>query len=110
MNLSDCSDYVAENLEKRSLVFWLEILESFFLLLFRFNLGFDLDFCLFFDLDDDVRINSLSLIDWLIELENQRNLSFVGHGQYETFRNIAIVDIITVSDSMEPQILLIKVH
>lgn len=93
-----------------SLVFWLEALESFLLLLFRFNLGFDLDFSLFFYLDDNIRINSLSLINWLIELEDQTNLRFVGHGKYETFRNIAIVDIIAVGDSMEPQILLIKVH
>jgi hypothetical protein len=100
-------------LEKVAVVLRLELLKmGVFVCDFRVNFGFDLNFEVLFDLDDNVTIHGLSLIQGLVfvKLENNGHLSLIGHGQDKAFVDVFVVYVVTVRGAMEPKILFVKIN
>lgn len=79
---------------------------------FRIGFGFDIDCYLLFDLDDDVSIDSLTLINRtvFVELQHDRHLSFVCHRENETFGDVLVLYDVVEGDTVEPDAALVKVN
>ena len=113
VDLAACLNQINKNLEQVTIVFRFELFQVWiFIGYLRMNFCFDFNLQIFFDLNDDVTINCLSLIQWLIfvELEYNGHLRFVSHWQNEAFVDMFVVHIVTIRGAMKPEILFVEVN
>ena len=104
---------VNKNLELRASVLLLKVgkMRSLFNKL-RIHLSLYLDLDFLFDLYNNVSIDGLPLVNGsvFVELKNNGNLGFVGHGENESFGDVFVVHVLVECHSMEPDAFLIKVN
>ena len=106
-------DQLDEDLELRTRVLRLQFLEiGIIVLRLRTDLGLNVDLDLLLDLDDDIPIHGLSLIDGLVlvELQYNRHLRLVGHGQDEASGDVFVLDGVVEGHAVEPDVLLVEVY
>lgn len=108
-----CVQQFHQDLELRARVFCLQLTQfgvSFERI--RGHFGLEVDLNILLDLYDDISINGLSLIDGfvLVELQHNRDLAFVGHGQDEASGDVLVLDGVVESHAMESDGLGIEIH
>lgn len=111
-DLAACLNQINKNLEKISFILGFKFLQMWTLIgYFRVNFCFDFNFQIFFDLDDDVTIDCLTLVKRfvLMELQYDGNLGLVGHRQNEPFIDVLIVHIVAIRSAMQSEIFLVKI-
>ena len=75
----------------------------------RTDSGLDLNRNVLFDLDNNIAVDSLSLVDGFVQLKYYIDLCFVAHGEDEPSGNVLVIDHIVESQPMEAQVFGVEV-
>jgi len=102
-----------QDLELRARILALELTQLRIILQgLRRDLSLEIHLDVLLDLYDDVPVDSLPLVDGLvlIELQDNRHLTLIGHGQDEPPRDVLVLDGVVEGHPVEPDTLLVEVH